>query len=155
MKSITRKIVILMSAVLLSACSTVPQFSQRGNPDTYARGQAMKQGKVMQGVVLQARDITLKSGGAPIATGAGLGAGLGALLGRNSKNQKWIALATGGAGFLAGASAGTTTAQEIVVVLGDGTSRVIVQEPGSVQARKGDKVLVLVNGPESRIVGLQ
>ena len=148
MKKITTIVLALIVTVLTGCAST------HGNPNVYTRNQAMAPGRVIQGMIIQVRPVVIASSGIAQAGGAAAGAGVGALLTRNTSGTVRAVAMIGGAalGLLGGNNVGTKEAEEIVVRLTDASSRVIVQEPGATPRRPGEKVFLLINGTQARIV---
>lgn len=150
-----KTILALIAVAVLAGCACSPLALQQGNPDTYSRGQAMSPGYVVEGKVVQARKVKISAS----STMTGLGATVGGLIGAVASHKKSGALQTvatmlgAAAGAAAGKVAGNTEGNEIVVLLSDDSMRVIVQEPGAITAVAGEKVLLLINGTETRIVG--
>ncbi len=154
MKSIYRSLAVIASLVLATGCVNIPQLGQTANPDAYSAAQAMGLGLVKEAVVLQVRDVTIRSTSGIQTAGAATGGLFGALAGKNtsSSNQTMIALLGAGVGALAGNQLGQTKATEVVVMFGDLTKTVIVQKKDDIPVKAKDLVLVLINGPEVRIV---
>lgn len=155
MKSIFKAIIALFAVAVITGCANSPLALQQGNPDVYARNQVMSQGQVMEGKVIMARKVKITGGSAFTGIGAAAGGLLGAFATKNSSNaalKTMGMIAAAAAGGAVGNMAGTTEGNEIVVQFNDKSTRVVVQEPGSVMASKGDTVLMLVNGREARVV---
>lgn len=150
-----KAILTLLAVAILTGCAGAPLVSQQGNPNIYTRGQTMSPGHVVEGTVLQSRKVQIAAG----STMTGLGASIGGVLGAVAANKKGYAVQSVGAllgavaGGALGNAAGKTEGNEIVVQLADNSLRVIVQEPGAVAAVAGERVLLLINGSEARVVG--
>lgn len=148
-------IATLASIVLfVTGCTGMP-VAQDGHPDVYSRGQSMRTGQVFEGRVLQVREVQLAAGAGAksLGTAGGMLAGL-VLTGGKSVQAKAVGAMLGGfAGSMIGAAAGNTAADEIIVRLENNQTRVIVQDKGRTALQAGQKILVLVNGNEARIVG--
>lgn len=125
-------------------------------PDYYENNQRMSMGTVREGVVLQTREVRI--GGTKTATGIGavVGGAVGGAVASNKNAGFLLSLVASTLGAAAGGALGqavtSSGALEIVVKMGNDV-RVIVQEVTDVNPRSGDRVLVLVNGSEARIVG--
>lgn len=153
MKSIVTTVLVLVIAAL-TGCANVPMTAQNGNPNVYAPRQAMAAGRVIDGIVTQVRIVTIESTNNAKLAGGALGGIVGNLLARNANNtaRTGATLISGVLGAVAGHQLGKTDAEEVVVQMADGYRRVFVQEPGAAPRRVGQRVLVLVNGDEARIV---
>lgn len=154
--SIKSSIAIVLSLVVLTTtgCSTTA-MSQGGNPDSYARGQTMAPGRVVEGIVLQTRPVNISGTKMATMIGATIGGLAGAAL-TKGKSNNFVTLLSGVAGAAAGGVAGTfvgeTKGEELVVKLGDNDVRVIVQEKTNTAPVAGDRILVLVNGTQARVI---
>lgn len=142
-------IALAFIVTVLTGCA-----STHGNPNVYTRSQAMAPGRVIAGMIIQVRPVTIASSTNAQLGGAAAGAATGALLTRNTSGVVRAVGIIGGAvaGIMGGNQLGTTQSEEIVVRLTDASTRVIVQEPGTYPRRPGEHVLVLVNGTQTRIV---
>jgi outer membrane lipoprotein SlyB len=149
-------ITLFFTALVLIGCGT-QMIGQRGNPDAYARSQAMTTSTVVEATVVQVRKVKVASGSGFTSLAAGIGGLTGVALARNSNGNKSLVAGMVGAltGGLIGSAAGTTTANEIIVYLPDNTRRAIVQDEGNASYAAGDTVLVVLNGNEARIVEKQ
>lgn len=65
-------IILAVVTVFLTGCAGM-NLPQDGNPDFYSRAQTMRTGQVVQGVVLQVRDVSIGSGSAAKSLGAAAG----------------------------------------------------------------------------------
>jgi outer membrane lipoprotein SlyB len=151
--------IAIVSAILfaITGCSSTA-LNQGGNPDSYARGQTMVPGRVMEGTVLQIRQVSISGTKMASTIGAAIGGLAGAALTKGKANNFGMLL-TGAVGAAAGGIVGTFASEskgtEIVVKLSDNNVRVFVQEKTGTAPVAGDKVLVLINGTEARIVSKQ
>lgn len=147
--------IALLAAMLTTGCVTVAQ--QQGDPDVYSRNQAMAPGIVCEAIVLQVREVKISASEKYSAYGSIAGGLAGyALTKGNSKAAAALGVLAGAlAGGFAGKFAGESLGEEIVVRLSNGEARVIVQERGTSAIMAGNRILVLVNGPEARIVRAQ
>lgn len=140
---------------MLTGCAGMPMLNgQNANPNVYSRNQAMAAGYVIEGAVVQVRQVTIAGSGSGQAYGAIAGGAAGLWLGRNTSGA--VRTLTTIVGALGGSEVGrrvtTSQGQEIIVRLVDGTNKVIVQEPGAINATVGERVAVLINGTQTRIV---
>ena len=145
--------------ILTTGCSTTA-LSAGGNPNSYARGQTFTPGKVFEGVVVQSRDVKIQGGAMTKTIGTGAGGLIGAVLA--AKAGTYVQIAAGAVGAITGGLISTvaseTNGSEIVVKIpGSQTPLVLVHEmTGSDPVpAAGDRVYVLVNGSEARIVPLK
>lgn len=147
-------IALAISVTLLTGCAGGPLLSQGGNSDIYARSQSMQVSQVVEGTILQVRDITISSG----STAKGIGAASGGILGaamtrkKSSGAQLLASIAGAGGGALIASAVGQTRGDEIVVRLNTNEHRSIVQEKSATSFRPGQKVLVIITGMEARVV---
>lgn len=154
--SIKNSFAIVLSLIVFTAtgCSSTA-LSQGGNPDSYVRGQTMAPGRVVEGVVLQTRQVGISGSKVATTIGATIGGLAGAAL-TKGKSNNFVTFLSGAVGAAAGGIAGAfiseTKGEELVVKLADNDVRVIVQEKTSTAPIAGDRILVLVNGSEARVV---
>ncbi|MBK4736016.1 outer membrane lipoprotein [Noviherbaspirillum pedocola] len=154
MKTIVTIALALVVSVL-TGCAGMPMMNaQNANPNVYGRNQAMAAGYVIEGTVVQVRHVTIAGSGSGQTYGAIAGGAAGLWLGRNTSGA--VRALTTIAGAFGGSEVGrrvtASQGEEIIVRLVDGTNKVIVQEPGAINAQVGERVAVLINGSQTRIV---
>lgn len=140
---------------MLTGCASSP-LTQGGNPDMYDRTQAMQPGRVVKGTVIQVREVRVSSSKMANTIGAVVGGVTGYAIARGRTSNGAASTLAGLAGAAAGnafaALVGESKANEIVVELPGNDIRVVVQEKGQQLPSTGQKVLLLVNGAQVRIV---
>lgn len=148
------KSILISTLFAMSATSFASSFFQDGSPDAYNRNQSMQTGKVVEATVLQVREVSIGSSTASKAVGAGAGGIVGAALanGKSAFGMTLGGLLGGAIGSAVAAVATESTGQEVIVRMGQDV-RVIVQENGRMALSPGQRVLVLLNGSQARIVG--
>ena len=153
MKSIVTTVLVFVIAAL-TGCANVPMTAQNGNANVYAPRQALAAGRVIDGIVTQVRIVTIESSTNSKLAGGAIGGIVGNLLARNANNtaRTGATLIGGALGAVAGHQLGKHEAEEVVVMMADGYRRVLVQEPGAAPRRVNQRVLVLINGDEARII---
>lgn len=148
--------ILAFAVALLTGCAGNPILgSQEGNPDVYERTQVMNPGGVVEATIEQVRQVQIGASTGTKTVGAA--AGGAACIALTSRGPATVALVAGLAcaqvGRMFASHAGQSVGNEIVIKLvKDATMHVIVQEKGAIDYKKGDKVLVLCNGAEKRIV---
>lgn len=148
------KSIVFAALIAFAGTSLAGPISQGGQPDVYTRNQSMQMGRVVEGTVVQVREVTIGSGTTANTIGAVVGGVAGAAIGqKHGAAAMTVATLLGGAaGTLFGSMAGQTKGDEIVVNLGNQGYQSIVQERGAFSYSPGQKVLVMINGMEARIV---
>jgi len=104
--------------------------------------------------VTQVRTVTIQGSNNSTLGGGALGAVVGNLLAhKGTGTARTAATVLGGVlGGVAGNQFSKSQAEEVIVQMADGYRRAFVQQPGDAPRRVGQRVLVLVNGEEARIV---
>lgn len=154
------KIIKLISALLIVAsitgCSSTPLLDHNGNPDSYGKTQTMNQGTVIEGTVVQVRPVRIEASNGVTGLSAAAGGITGVALTRKSNGavNALAGMAGAAAGAVIGQAAGASIGTEIVVQLPDNSRKVIVQNGEPNRYRPGDRVYILTNGWESRVVGV-
>lgn len=145
---------ILFAVALGSVVVNAQAFDQSGNSDYYQRNQAMQQGNVYTAVVISVREVKMGSSNTAKMIGGVVGGVGGAALanGRNGYVQTAVGLLGGVVGAFGADAVASSTANEIIVDIGGGNTRVVVQEKGAYAPQPGQRVRVLVTGNETRIV---
>lgn len=145
-------IVLSLAIVTLTGCASAG--GQGGNPNYYDRSQVFAPGAVIEGTVTQSRSVRLKGSGMATTVGAGLGGLAGAALTYAKSNVVTFAVGAVGAaiGGFAASKMSETTGSEIVVQLVNNKTVVLVQESTDNVPAAGDRILLLINGKEARIV---
>jgi outer membrane lipoprotein SlyB len=154
------KIITLISALLavasITGCASNSLLEHNGNPDSYGRTQAMNQGTVIDGTVVQVRPVRIEASNGVTGLSAAAGGITGVALTRknNGAVNALAGMAGAAAGAVIGQVAGASNGTEIVVQLPDNSRKAIVQNGEPNRYRPGDRVYILTNGWESRVVGL-
>jgi len=126
-----------------------PMESYNRSGGSYARGEALRSGDVMEATVVAVRPVQLEASATADTTGKAVGGALGALAGSKmgKGNGQYAGAIIGG---LIGAIAGQETARkvsesgaaEVIIRFADGRTKFVVQEDGG-QFRPGDRVYVM------------
>jgi outer membrane lipoprotein SlyB len=137
-------------AVVLGGCAS-------SDPDIISRDNTQTMSKVLDGVVLSVRQVTVD--GSQSGVGAMVGGVVGAIGGSAGSGVQRESQVLGVLGAVAGAAAGNAAerlvtkedAIEILVQLTGGERRAIVQAKGAQSFQPGDAVIIVTTGNKVRV----
>lgn len=122
---------------------------------SFARGEALKSGDVIDAIVLSVRPVTIEATGTAKAVGTGAGAAVGGVAGSSLGKGKgkiitsvFGAVLGGAVGNEIGEGVSEMKAGEIILQLADLRKIFVVQADG-LQFKKGQSVFLIVSGQDS------
>ena len=150
MKNTVRNLTAIALVTLLGACAT-------SSPDVISRQDAQVAAQVQDGTVISIRSVTVD--GSQSGMGAAAGGIVGAAVGTGGSTIQREKIGLGVLAGVAGALAGNAIermatkeeAVEIIVQLGNGERRAIVQAKGNETLMPGDPVILVTSGGKVRV----
>ncbi|AGX87184.1 hypothetical protein [Candidatus Symbiobacter mobilis] len=140
----------LAVALMLGACAT-------SSPDVISREDAQRMSQIQDGVVVSVRNVVVD--GSQSGVGAVVGGITGAVAGYSASGVQRESQVLGMLAGVAGAAAGNAIermatredAIEIIVRLGNGEQRAIVQAKGNETFAAGERIRVVTSGGKVRV----
>jgi outer membrane lipoprotein SlyB len=141
---------IVVLVTLLGACAT-------SSPDVISRQDAQVAAQVQDGVIISIRPVTVD--GSQTGMGAAAGGVVGAMVGSGGssidREKASLGILAGVIGAVAGNAIERMTTKEeafeIIVQLGNGDRRAIVQAKGNETLLAGDPVIIVTSGKKIRV----
>lgn len=156
-----KKIVLVtMTLALFTASAHAGLFGSEDSSSAVEKGSARTLNKVMKGVVLQVSEAKIEEATGVKGTGASAGMATGAALGAGPTGRGGLfgavvgAVAGGIGGAIVAATAGTQTAQDLIIQLEAGDvvniTQAVDEKVGAFA--EGDSVLVVYKGESARVL---